>query len=185
MSMKKRIHKVVTDFSLRLGLSFTKAGSRELQNFLNEMTLFGLEVGGPIDYSAHGVLPSRMTISHLAEELGNDMRGSITALLTSERCLAVSVSCDHWTDAANKNQYLGVIAHAVVETETSLEQVHLVLALCKVESKDAANLANDLENVLMSFGISRKVNFMITDGASTNKSLPFSKLGVTRDCWNT
>lgn len=73
----------------------------------------------------------------------------------------------HWKDSACKADYLGVTAHVITKDGKYLK---LVLCLKPVVSHAAKFLVEDLESILEDYEIKDKVHFIVTDGASVNKS---------------
>ena len=171
---RKEVKKRLVTFFLALGLSFNKAGSNVMKKFASEISLMTVMYGQgkAIDFEAAGHLPDRLQISHLAKEKGNEMKIAITSLMANKRVSSISATCDHWSDASNRNMYLGVTAQCVVKDKKnqSPKTVNIILSLVEATGKDHKKLLLDFNDVISSYGIAKKLNFIVSDGASVNRA---------------
>lgn len=91
--------------------------------------------------------------------------------MQSDCVKAITITCDHWSDFAMKHNYLGVTAQFLIIGGTlSGKLVHVLLALREVNGQTGSMLFNDYMEAISFYGIEKKINFVITDGASHNKT---------------
>ena len=172
---QEEVKKRLVTFFLALGLSFNKAGSNVMKKFASEISLMTVMYGQgkAIDFEAAGHLPDRLQISHLAKEKGNEMKIAITSLRANKRVSSISATCDHWSDASNRNMYLGVTAQCVVKDKKnqSPKTVNIILSLVEATGKDHKKLPTRFQRCDQQLWYSqRSLNFIVSDGASANRA---------------
>lgn len=166
--LRKKIRKTIQDRMLEMGVSFRKTSSRALASLLMDISRYTVENKTVIDFTK--LMPHRTTLSAMASDGLIGMKLSLRDLLKSTDVTSVTVTCDHWQDFAGKHNYLGVTAQFMITSKKHAgTTIHALLALKEAHSHSSEDLVHDYNEVISYYGIAEKVNFVVTDGAETNK----------------
>lgn len=166
---KKKVRKAFADLMLTLGISFRKSAHPGFQNLISLVSKVTHQIGHVID--TDGLLPGRMTIARMSKSGFLANKQQLIELMRSDSVKSVSVTCDHWSDFAMKHHYLGVTGQFILlDGPHAGKIVHVLLALKEASGSSGSHLFNDYMEVISEYGIEQKINFVVTDGASHNKT---------------